>query len=121
MPEPVDLRDGLLVDLDELVELHLALPPAEPGAAPDHHPGRAEEVRDLDALVELAEELRVVPRRDHELRARLGQLRSQLRAGLLQRRLQCGQVLGRRGRVDAGRAPHLDGVKPAAAAARTRS
>ena len=31
------------------------------------------------------------------------------RAGLLERGLERGQVLGRRGRVGAGRAPHLDG------------
>ena len=106
---PLDLRDGLLVDLDELVELHLALPAAESGAAADHHAGRPEEVRDLDALVELAVELGVVPRRDHELRARLGELRGQLSAGLIERGLERGQVLGRRGGIDAGRAPHLDG------------
>ena len=109
MPEPVDLRDSLLVDLDELVELHLALPAAEAGAAAHDDARSAEEVGDLDALVELAVELRVVPRRDHELRARLGQLRGQVRAGLLQRRLERGKVLRGRGGVDSRRAPHLDG------------
>ena len=108
---PRDLGDRLLVDLDELVELHLALPAAESGAASDDHPRGAEEVRDLDALVELAVELRVVPRRDHELRARLGELCGHLCAGLLQRRLERRQVLGRRGRVDSRRPPHLYGVE----------
>ena len=78
MPEPVDLRDRLLVDLDQLVELDLALPAAEAGAAAHHHARAAELLRDLDALVELAVELRVVPRRDHELRARLRQLGGEL-------------------------------------------
>ena len=111
MPEPADLRGRLLVDLDELVQLHLALPAAEPGAAAHHDARAAQILSDLDALIELAIELRVVPRRDHELRARLGELSGQLRSGLFERSLECGKVLGRRGGVGAGRSPHLDRVE----------
>jgi hypothetical protein len=57
----------------------------------------------------MAEELRVIPRRDHELRPWLGELGGQLSAGLLERGLERRQVLGRRRGVDPGRPPHLDG------------